>query len=184
MTTDGGGWTVLQRRQDGSLEFKETYENYAKGFGDLSSEFWLGNDYIAALTADSHQKLRLDMADWQGQQRYQEYFNFSVADASESYRIKSVGPNNGTAGDSFSYYNNMRFTTLDQDNDLKPDGNCAIVFRGAGWFNNCLRSNPNGEYNNTIDGQGIYWVSWRGPLYSMRYIDMKIRPIDFIPPVF
>ena len=49
-TTDGGVWTVIQRRIDGSLDFFRDWENYKKGFGNLQNEFWLGNENILTLT--------------------------------------------------------------------------------------------------------------------------------------
>ena len=50
MDTDGGGWTVFQRRQDGSEEFYMNWVNYTNGFGNLSNELWLGLEFIHRLT--------------------------------------------------------------------------------------------------------------------------------------
>ncbi|VDI27333.1 Hypothetical predicted protein [Mytilus galloprovincialis] len=39
---DGGGWIVIQRRQD-NTDFYRTWSDYKKGFGSLDDSFWLGN---------------------------------------------------------------------------------------------------------------------------------------------
>ena len=36
---------VIQRRQDGSVDFYRTYEEYAEGFGNNTGEFWIGESF-------------------------------------------------------------------------------------------------------------------------------------------
>lgn len=36
------GWTVVQRRFDGSENFDRNWEGYVNGFGSLNGEYWLG----------------------------------------------------------------------------------------------------------------------------------------------
>ena len=100
MTTDGGAWTVFQRRLDGSVDFFQGWKSYKNGFGNLSGEFWLGNDNLHRLTSASDDvMLRVDLEDFDGNITYAEYTTFQVADEANKYRIM-IGGYNGTAGDS------------------------------------------------------------------------------------
>ncbi|KAF8787968.1 Techylectin-5B like protein [Argiope bruennichi] len=51
METDGGGWTVIQRRGKFPIQqdFYLDWESYKNGFGNLMQEFWLGNENIRVL---------------------------------------------------------------------------------------------------------------------------------------
>ena len=103
MITDGGGWTVFQRRLDGSVEFYLDWKSRKNGFGDLKGEFWLGNDNLHRLTATDDTILRVDLEDFDGNKAYAEYTTFKVADEADKYRLL-IGGYSGTAGDSMAFH--------------------------------------------------------------------------------
>jgi len=69
----GGGWTVIQRRQDGSVDFNRTWNEYKEGFGDLNGEFWLGNENIHKMTSQGDYSLRIDLEDWNNKHKHAFY---------------------------------------------------------------------------------------------------------------
>ena len=86
-TTDGGGWTVFQKRLDGLVDFFLKWADYKSGFGDLNGEFWLGLDKIHRLTLDNNSMLRVDLEDFEGETRYAEYNLFGVTSEKDKYRL-------------------------------------------------------------------------------------------------
>ena len=178
METDGGGWTVFQRRQDGSVDFYRYWTDYENGFGDLTGEFWLGLSKIHRLTKEGSNTLRVDLGDFEGNTAYANYSTFSISDGSTEY-ILTVGGYSGTAGDSMAYHNGMRFSTRDNDNDNNAGWNCAIGLTGAWWFNSCFSSHLNGGYYTNPTGagmwSGIIWYVWKGDSYSLKFTEMKTR---------
>ncbi|NXX69775.1 ANGL7 protein, partial [Spizella passerina] len=50
METDGGGWTVIQRRKVGLTSFNRDWKQYKEGFGNIRGDFWLGNENIYRLS--------------------------------------------------------------------------------------------------------------------------------------
>ena len=86
-TTDGGGWTVFQKRLDGSVDFYRGWADYQNGFGNLNGEFWLGLDKIHRLTNSDTFKLRVDLEDWEGETRFAEYDMFAIGDEASKYRL-------------------------------------------------------------------------------------------------
>ena len=83
-----GTLQVLQRRLDGSVDFYRDWDDYKKGFGSTSGEFWLGNDNIHSLTTSSNQVLRIDLEAFDGQTRFAEYSGFSIDDESTKYTLR------------------------------------------------------------------------------------------------
>lgn len=83
------------------------------------------------------------------------------------------------AGDSLLKHSGMRFTTKDRDSD-HSENNCAAFYRGAWWYRNCHTSNLNGQYlrgAHASYADGVEWSSWTGWQYSLKFSEMKIRPV-------
>ncbi|XP_066271537.1 ficolin-1-like [Branchiostoma lanceolatum] len=181
MDTDGGGWTVFQKRQDGSVNFYQDWQAYKTGFGDLRGEFWLGNDNLARMTAHGMYELRVDLEDFEGNSAYAKYSSFRVEDEIHKYRL-TVGGYSGTAGDAMAFHSSMFFSTKDRDNDNHPsnDSHCARSAKGGWWYNHCHDANLNGLYHGGPFPQsmadGVSWEHWKGHYYSLKLTEMKIRP--------
>lgn len=178
---DPGGWTVIQKRTDGSVNFFRNWENYKKGFGNIDGEYWLGLENIYLLSNQDNYKLLIELEDWSDKKVYAEYSSFRLEPESEFYRLR-LGTYQGNAGDSMMWHNGKQFTTLDRDKDMYA-GNCAHFHKGGWWYNACAHSNLNGvwyrggHYRSKYQ-DGIFWAEYRGGSYSLRAVQMLIKPID------
>ncbi|XP_052360704.1 microfibril-associated glycoprotein 4-like [Oncorhynchus keta] len=172
-----GKWTLIQRRQDGSVNFYRKWDQYKSGFGSAAGEYWLGLETMHLMTMKGTYELRVDMEDFEGNKVYAQYSSFSVGPEAEGYLLTLGSFKDGGAGDSLGFHNGHKFTTSDKDQDL-ADSNCARVYYGGFWYTNCHATNPNGIYawGESTFGIGINWNSWKGYTYSLKAITMKIRP--------
>jgi len=185
-TTDNGGWTVFQRRFDGSESFNRDWEMYKIGFGDLQFEHWLGNENLHTLMLHSlyynGSELRVDLMNWDLNPKYAHYDQFQVGDEFAKYELH-VGKYTGTAGDAFSRHNKMDFSTVDRDHDLWG-GSCAQKFSGGWWYANgdCLGGAALNQYYYYLghvvpDWYGIRWQGMGTTHYkvSLKRTEMKFR---------
>merc|ERR1712002_6543 len=180
MDSEGGRWTVFQRRMDGSVNFYRPWDHYKKGFGTAAGEYWLGLESLFHLTLRKKFELLVDMEDFSGNKAFARYSSFSIDPESYGYRLKVSGFTDGGAGDALFGHNGQKFSTFDKDQD-SSDLNCARRFLGAFWYNRCHHANPNGVYrwgaDDTINDVGVEWYQWKGYDYSLKTISMKIRPV-------
>ncbi|XP_070845448.1 tenascin-like isoform X1 [Chaetodon trifascialis] len=176
MTTDGGGWMVFLRRQNGKLEFYRNWKNYTAGFGNMNDEFWLGLSNLHKITNAGHYELRVDLRD-KGESAYAQYDKITIAEPRTRYKIY-IGAYSGTAGDSMTYHQGRPFSTYDNDNDIAVT-NCALSYKGAFWYKNCHRVNLMGKYGDNSHSKGINWFHWKGHEHSIEFAEMKIRPANF-----
>uniref|UniRef100_A0A8C6U4F7 Microfibril associated protein 4 n=1 Tax=Neogobius melanostomus TaxID=47308 RepID=A0A8C6U4F7_9GOBI len=181
--TEGGPWTVILRRSDGSENFYRPWDQYVAGFGDIKAEYWLGKEKLYLQT--TKQKLRVELEDFEGSKTSVIYSSFSVGGDCEGYRLTVSGFINGGAGDSLGVHNGMKFSTFDRDQDTWV-GNCAKSHMGGFWYHSCLHANPTGVYlwgdgaTGAPAHTGVWWNSWRGNIYSLKTVTFMIHPLDDI----
>nr|XP_045621863.1 trichohyalin-like [Procambarus clarkii] len=190
MTTDGGGWTVfLARQEQGAQEnFARNWEDYKTGFGRASSEYWLGNEVIHSLTTEKPQSLRLDVKNYQGDQRWAQWETFSVASEHDQFGLEVTGyDNSSTLGDTLTgehTLHNTKFSTIDKDNDGLVYGSCVDFFSGGGgwWYSYCSHLKPTAPLaaagrSDTL--MAAYWTPGVLTWVRLNWLQMKIRPRDF-----
>jgi hypothetical protein len=166
---------ISRREAPGDTDFKQNWDKYKAGFGDLNKEFWIGNDKLSSIltgivSSPETFTVRIDLSTCDSKQFWEQYNGFFVGDETTLYRLTIDGNSaSGTAGNALAYpnqyfnQNKMAFSTYDRDHDQFSGGNCAATFSSGWWFNQCGASNLNGRFYacNTWYGQndGIMWMT-------------------------
>lgn len=168
-------YTVILRRQDGSIGFYQPFQYYLNGFGHPQYSYWAGLNAIYYLTYIGNTILTINMQDWHGNNRNVRYNHFSVSSA--PYFQLNIYGFQGDVPDDLFHNNGSYFATYD-----RPDPNqCAVHQKGGWWYNYCTFALPTGQYYYggpyTPTGgfyDGIYWKDWLGYGYSLKFISMTL----------
>ena len=176
--TNGGGWLVVQRRQDGSVDFNRGWVDYEEGFGSLTGEFWYGLQSLHCLTDQGQWEMRIDFTLTDGTKSYISYSSFRVGPASSNYQLSISGYKGIASSDPIAgshSLNGRSFTTKDKDND-NLSRNCATNYAGGNaggwWYNLCSHIFINHQYRNN------HGIIFSGTWKSLIFTEMKIRPIN------
>ena len=150
MEQEGGGWTTIQRRVDGSVDFKRDWVDYKNGFGDPAVEYWLGLDNIHAITNTfANMMVRIEASTFDGERAVLIFEGFKVDTEENLYKLTcgKVIEDPKSLASSWQHGDGMPFTTRDRDND-QHSSNCANYQGGRGgqWYNTCARIYFNAEY--------------------------------------
>ncbi|XP_071799933.1 ficolin-3-like [Asterias amurensis] len=176
MTTTGGGWIVIQRRLDGSVDFYRDWADYRAGFGNLAGEFWLGNENLRALTeSEGTWQFRAEIEDWNGGKLWSGSGVFRVH--GDNFAVHSDVE---TGSRIFSVQDGMLFSTRDRDNDVNSNTHCAQHTKGGWWYSSCYKANLNGLYYNGArqaeDGITLFYGG-KSFSHTMKTCSMKIRRV-------
>ncbi|XP_062606271.1 ryncolin-4-like [Saccostrea cucullata] len=176
MTTEGGGWTIINRRIDGSVDFYRSWDSYKEGFGNVDGEYWLGNEAIHLLTKGKEHEVRVDLQKFTGEKAFAKYSKFSVGSESQKFKLTATGYS-GTAGDSLKHRTGRPFSTKDADNDSWKTS-CAVRGKAGWWFGSCDDSNLNGPFLKSAvkTDESINWDKF-GKGFSLKAAKMMIRPV-------
>ena len=131
-------------------------------------------------------QLRVDLADWEGNTAFAKYSMTSSQLVMRTVTTPSRSLCRGTSLPvqletySFAFQNGQRFNTPDRDNDASDNQQCAVMYHGPWWHNQCYHSLLTGLYipggrRGPLPPNGIHWGGWMGSI-SLRSAEMKIRP--------
>ncbi|XP_055528519.1 angiopoietin-related protein 6-like [Wyeomyia smithii] len=171
----GGGWIVIHRRFNGTVNFTRSWEEYRDGFGEPDGEHWMGLDKIYKITRSAKYELLVVLKDFDGIGKIAHYDGFSVDSEGAKYKLRLGNYDHGNAEDSLSASNGTKFSTYDQDNDHHSDS-CAGFFKSGWWFSDCMNANLNGPYNQyEKNNLTMNWFGFRKDLQGLKEASMMIR---------
>ena len=181
----GGGWTVIQRRIDDTLDFRCNWKEYRNGFGDFNKNFWLGLNKIKRITDTDSYELYIGLESFShSDTRHAKYGSFSLGSETAHYKLVISGyDSTSTAGDSLEFHNGQPFSTLDEDKDADLHVHCAQRYKSGWWYKDCHDSNLNGIWYNDGDladpsiPDGIMWEHWLGDYESAKTSVMAVRKV-------
>nr|XP_039254130.1 fibrinogen C domain-containing protein 1-like [Styela clava] len=151
--TDGGGWVVIQRRFNEKLNFDREWDQYVKGFGTLSGEFWLGK------------------------------IKFLMGGTSSNYQLTASGYSGTTgdslshhSGMAFSTKDMDNDTDDDGNCDKDLKGGWCFTGCNLSHLNGVYYKGGHYPVGLHTVQDGASWYYWKDTkLYSMKTTEMKIR---------
>ena len=139
-----GGWLVIQRRYGNSLDFDQSWVWYKNGFGNISTEFWIGNEVLHQLTRDTAYELLMLFKNGDGTVRKTGCDFLNVSTETDNYRLV-LGHCLGSDAESLSYSNLTTFSTRDVGRGL-GGLNCEKSLVGGWWYASCDSLRINGDF--------------------------------------
>ncbi|XP_064182867.1 fibrinogen-like protein 1-like protein [Anguilla rostrata] len=183
-----GGWTVVQHiTVNSSVDFDRTWTEYKLGFGALTGDHWLGNEYLHQITSRPGRfKLAVKLVDKDAVTKFGEYDPVLVENEEAQYRLR-LGLFQGTAMDALTQdtenylHDNQKFTTKDRDNDNYFQNCAKLEFQGVPgggwWYDACAGANLNRR-------NVLYWQKDCNKEHLCKYVWMMVKPSDVVKVIY
>ncbi|XP_076813999.1 fibrinogen-like protein 1 [Clavelina lepadiformis] len=169
------GWTTIQRRMNGKINFERGWDDYFRGFGNPRGEHWLGleNMYRLSKQNSTVNQIRrtvvqtpaigFDLEDWDGVKAFVQYGIFNLKSKTQHYLL-DVFSIDDTYKENFSVspVTGYKFSTPDRDNDNNKHQHCARNEKSGWWFSYCKEANLNGAYPKFKQEMSSGLILWRG----------------------
>lgn len=132
----GPSWTIIQRRLDGTVNFKRDWDKYVDGFGNMNGEYWIGLQRIFELTNWEEMELWIELTNTKNESLSSVYRKFYISDVKNLYTL-NIGQHTGSGPDLMTFYNGHKFSTYEAINDDSGKDCSKVPFKGAWWIRNC-----------------------------------------------
>ena len=185
------GWTLIQRRLDGSIGFDRGMQDYLNGFGYPSGEHWIGLTNIRAITIQRNvaffgkavrPAIRIDLEDWDGIKNFIEHESFTISPGISGFHIHLLGVRYGMLGmDVLGGEIATDFSTQDRRTGYCRGKWCVGSRTGGWWFGSRLASNLNGVYqkqNETMKHTHMHIKHWdkiNPRNAALRFVSIKLQ---------
>ncbi|KAJ8311571.1 hypothetical protein KUTeg_010926 [Tegillarca granosa] len=196
MKTDGGGWTVIQRRFNGKTDFYRTWNEYKHGFGNRAEEYWLDKSKCVIFMQILKAIFRLIITNHMLLNNFRCIYDLGndrihLLTKLNSYQLKidmvdfrgvkkyAKYSKFNVGSEASGYLLNIGgySGTADKDNDA-GGSNCAQTCNGAWWYNNCYYSSLNGKYMINVNNvKSMNWYQFHNSHLSLKISEMKIKRI-------
>ncbi|XP_067620632.1 fibrinogen-like protein A [Eurosta solidaginis] len=128
----GCAWTIFSRRITPGPHFDRTWNEYVKGFGDISGNFFLGLHKVHILTAHAPQELAVFTNFHTNDVEREKYGFFSIGNCKSAFQVLRLGKFSETSAIRH-LVRDSKFSTKDKDNGNGYDS-CAKGLQMGWWY--------------------------------------------------